>query len=50
MLPTGAGGPVCVDPKILRVDDHRTLVGALQLRHHLDQGERGVAAVVLVER
>ena len=50
MLPAGAGRPIRVDAQILRVDHHRTLVGALQLRHHLDQRERGVAAVVLVER
>src|SRR5437016_4664065 len=50
VLPARARRPVCVDAKVLLVDHDRALVGALQLGHHLDQRERRVAAVVLVER
>jgi hypothetical protein len=40
---------VRVDAQVLRVDDDRALVCALELGHDFDQRERGVAAMVLVE-
>ena len=49
MLAAGSGGTVGVDADVLRIDHHRVLVRRLELGHHLDQGERRVAPVVLIK-
>src|SRR5262249_60291832 len=50
MLTACPGRSVCGDAEVVRVDLYLRLLCIVQLRHDLDQCERRVPAVILVER